>query len=67
MKDAFARIDTNGDGGMDREELYKGMCDIGIIVLPAEIDMLFERFDDQGDGKIDYHEFLNFMGYGLKR
>lgn len=60
--EAFAAFDLNGDGYITKEELMK------VLKLEAnqlvDVDALIKRADKNGDGKIDYKEFLLLMNNG---
>lgn len=66
LKDAirqFARIDTDGDGRLSREEFRDGLGSLGMDVEFAAI--LFNAFDTNGDGNISKDEFLTAMAVML--
>lgn len=52
----FKTMDSDGSGTLDREELKRGLEDLG---LPdAEIDAMIREVDGDGDGRISLAEFL---------
>lgn len=57
MLDAFASWDTSGDGELTVEEMKEGMLRSGIKV-PADLPCIFEAMDSNGDGRVNYTEFL---------
>ena len=60
----YDKLDANGDGNVDREELIavarsQGQ---GRNVPEADLDSFFENFDANGDGKVSKQEWLDFFG-----
>lgn len=53
-------MDDSGNRSLDRYEFTKAMNDIGLHLRKAEVDALFEHFDDRmsDDGNISFDEFL---------
>lgn len=58
--DLFRAWDEDGNGLISRSEFIKGMAPLGIIVAPEDSGSLFDDFDEDGSGQIEYHE-LNRM------
>ncbi len=60
LRETFRAIDTNGDGVLERDELIEGYIRSGIDRLQAEqvVKDLLLVADLNGDGKINYSEFL---------
>ncbi|WRX23207.1 EF-hand domain - like 10 [Theobroma cacao] len=62
-------LDSNGDGGISRDELEEGLGRIFTMELESKtkenIDQfystIFERFDEDRDGRIDCNEFESLM------
>eukprot|EP01062_Namystynia_karyoxenos_P039060 TRINITY_DN28402_c0_g1_i3.p1 TRINITY_DN28402_c0_g1~~TRINITY_DN28402_c0_g1_i3.p1 ORF type:complete len:606 (+),score=174.85 TRINITY_DN28402_c0_g1_i3:74-1891(+) len=61
LKSVFARIDSNSDGGIDAEELLAGLRDNGVHIDRAGAHALVEEFDRNGDGRLQYHEFVRML------
>ncbi|EOY11133.1 hypothetical protein QUC31_009631 [Theobroma cacao] len=65
----FKMLDSNGDGGISRDELEEGLGRIFTMELESKtkenIDRfystIFERFDEDRDGRIDCNEFESLM------
>ena len=67
---AFQSFDDNGDGWIDNDELRKGFHAFGLGDIDdpnskmAPFWKLISECDDNGDGKINYMEFLDLAGFG---
>lgn len=61
LRKAFALFDRDGTGTIDREELEQCLNSVGIHPTPAEMDALYSSMDTDGDGKIDFAEFMDAM------
>ena len=66
-EEAFAKLDINGDGEVDRNEIMQlagdglpANCDQA--TKDAKIKEFLDSFDTDGDGKIQKSEWLNFFG-----
>ena len=68
-EEAFAKLDINGDGEVDRDEV-KQLATSGMglpdnsdaTTREAKINEFFASFDANGDGKIQKQEWLDFFG-----
>lgn len=63
MKDAFGVFDENNDGFIDAVELQRVLCMLG---LRERVDVdacqrMIDMHDHNVDGRIDFHEFVEFM------
>merc|ERR1712187_934649 len=64
---AFKTFDVDGSGTIDKEELMKllgvdGISDVmQVKVTEKEVDSIMQEVDLNGDGKIDFEEFLTMM------
>lgn len=63
LKEAFMVFDADGGGTVSREELQKVFDMLGknCPVSHDEADRLFALADKDGDGQLDYDEFVNFL------
>ncbi|KAJ1978572.1 hypothetical protein H4R35_001853 [Dimargaris xerosporica] len=61
LRDAFKAFDLNGDGYISKEELKSAMAQLGEKLPDYEIDEMIHEADKNGDGKIDYEEFIKMM------
>ena len=57
--DTFRRFDSDGNGSVDEHEMRKGLESMGIDLTKAQIQGLFAVVDENGDGSIDYKEFVS--------
>lgn len=57
---AFNRKDTDGSGFLERDEISVALSSSGIIASPSTIDTVFELMDSDGNGRIDFEEFVAF-------
>ena len=55
----FRNFDSfDGNHKIDKEEFYSGLCEIQVQVTKAEAMKLMELFDTDGDGYVNFDEFL---------
>jgi len=60
-KDIFDRIDTDGSGAIDGDELRTAFAQLGIEADADEVQKLLEECDTDGSGKIEENEFINIV------
>jgi len=60
-KKAFKIFDKRGDGFIDNAELKHVMTNIGEDMSDHDIAAMIKEADLDGDGKLNYDEFLNIM------
>ncbi|EEF52108.1 calcium-dependent protein kinase 10 [Ricinus communis] len=58
IKDMFALMDTDNDGKVTYNELRAGLRKVGSQLAEPEIKMLMEAADVDGNGVLDYGEFV---------
>ncbi|XP_059443764.1 calcium-dependent protein kinase 10-like isoform X1 [Corylus avellana] len=58
IRDMFALMDTDKDGKVTYEELRAGLRKVGSQLAEPEIKMLMEVADVDGNGVLDYGEFV---------
>ncbi|CAB9524125.1 and calcium/calmodulin-dependent serine/threonine-protein kinase [Seminavis robusta] len=58
----YRHSDRNSDGVISKKELLDGFAKAGIRIPRNEMDELFVRLDMDGNGVIDYSEFLAMQG-----
>ncbi|KAK7245856.1 hypothetical protein RIF29_40708 [Crotalaria pallida] len=59
LKAMFANMDTDNSGTITYEELKTGLARIGSRLSEAEVKQLMEAADVDGNGSIDYIEFIS--------
>lgn len=64
---SFERIDTDGNGELDKDEFAVAARSIGMTIGDEEIGALFVEFDDNNNGKISASEFSKFCVAEAKR
>lgn len=65
LQSAFKKFDKNGDGGISKEEVKAVLA----ACAELDVDIIMDRFDLDGDGVIDFEEFVRMMDvtHGTKR
>ncbi|KAM0037963.1 putative EF-hand domain-containing protein [Helianthus debilis subsp. tardiflorus] len=61
LKEAFKVFDKNQDGVISAAELRHVMTNLGEKLTDEEIDEMIREADVDGDGKINYEEFVKIM------
>jgi len=61
LREAFRMFDRNKDGFIDLIELRKVTNLMGATLSSDEIQEFMREADKDGNGKIDYEEFVNMM------
>jgi tRNA nucleotidyltransferase (CCA-adding enzyme) len=64
---AFNRKDVDGSGSLDMGEISAALAASGVITTPETVASLFATIDTDGDGKIDFEEFVTFATNAEKR
>ncbi len=55
----FRNFDSfDGNHKIDSEEFYSGLCEIQLQVTKAEAAAVMQLFDTDGDGHVNFDEFL---------
>ncbi len=57
----FKKIDTNSDGFISAAELKDTMKGLNMDLTDEDIDMMIAKVDIDGDGQINYEEFVKMM------
>uniref|UniRef100_A0A453H3D5 EF-hand domain-containing protein n=1 Tax=Aegilops tauschii subsp. strangulata TaxID=200361 RepID=A0A453H3D5_AEGTS len=58
IKEMFALMDTDNNGRVTLEELKAGLARVGSKLAEPEMELLMEAADVDGDGYLDYAEFV---------
>lgn len=61
MLEAFRIFDRNGDGFITEEELRQALLNLGERVTGEELKEMIAEADKDGNGLIDYQEFIGMM------
>jgi nanoRNase/pAp phosphatase (c-di-AMP/oligoRNAs hydrolase) len=62
LRTCFDKYDQDQSGTLDSREVAAALSQSGVIASPAAIAHLMEEMVGDGDGKIDFDEFLVFSG-----
>jgi len=63
IKESFADFDKNNDGTVTKTEFANAMTSLKLDVSRDNVDLIFKKYDDNGDGKIDYDNFLRILDF----
>jgi Ca2+-binding EF-hand superfamily protein len=66
VREAFIRIDTDGDGFIGPPELRAQLELMGMRLSGREYRRLWRMFDSSGDDQLNYVEFNNYVGKFIK-
>uniref|UniRef100_A0A3P8TCD9 EF-hand domain-containing protein n=1 Tax=Amphiprion percula TaxID=161767 RepID=A0A3P8TCD9_AMPPE len=62
LKDAFREFDIDGDGAITSDELRHAMIKLlGEHASKTEIEAIVKEADNNGDGTVDFEEFVKMM------
>jgi len=64
VREAFEMIDNDGSGAISSDEIKRILRTIGDTATDAEIDDIVREIDLDGDGEIDYQEFVKIFAVG---
>ena len=59
----FAEIDRDGSNSIDKRELTDALKKLRIDISSRDIDDLFRRFDVDNNGRLNYNEYLELLGF----
>ena len=63
LRKKFDELDLNNDGYLSSEELKLAMEQIGFEMDKDALEIMMKMADTNGDGKIDYKEFVENMEF----
>ena len=58
---AFRQFDKNGDGVLSAQELKTVMASLGSPLTDTDIEAMIRLADANGDGRVDYEEFVRMV------
>lgn len=61
LRRQFKIMDDNNSGTLDHYEFKKGIKDFQVGIEDKDIDNLFKAFDLNGNGDIDFDEFIRVV------
>jgi len=61
LRSQFLQFDKDRNGRVTSEEIFAGLCAIGVALSDDELQALTDQYDTDGDRLIDYHEFARAM------
>merc|ERR1712195_374224 len=61
LRAAFLKYDCDRSGALDARELNAVLQSNGVMLEPDQLAQLLRSFDKNGDGQIDYNEFVQAM------
>ena len=66
FREAFAIFDKNNDGSISAQELGEVMRSMGQTPTDAELQQMINEVDADGNGTIDFAEFVTLMARKMK-
>jgi len=66
LRAAFSFFDRNCNGVIEMDELEAAMKSLGYVVSDKELRMMIGEVDVDGNGKIDFDEFVRMMNNATK-
>ena len=63
IKDTFADFDKNNDGTVTKLEFTDAMASLKLDISRDDVDLIFKKYDDNGDGRINYDDFLRILDF----
>jgi len=61
MRNVFREFDTNRSGNLDSAELQQMLIKLQVVVDQRYLDALLKRFDRNGNGVIEFEEFIGYV------
>ncbi|CAL8249045.1 unnamed protein product [Merluccius merluccius] len=62
IREAFKVFDRDGNGFISRQELGMAMRSLGYMPNEVELEVIIQRLDMDGDGQVDFEEFVTLLG-----
>ena len=57
----FKAMDNNNNGKLDVDDFRWGLMDFGLSLSKSEAQQVLEHFDRDGNGQVDFNEFLKTL------
>ena len=67
LRAVFEKFDRDDSGRVSKKEFSRGLAKLGLDLSEVEARRLVNRFDVDGDGQLDYQDFVEFAEDGRKR
>lgn len=67
MQQAFLAMDKDRNGRIDRDEIRTALTNWNMPPAPHEVDAIFSACDLNGDGSIDWQEFVEAFREALQK
>jgi calmodulin len=61
FREVFGLFDMNGGGTIDAQELHSALDSVDIRLTKEEIEDVLCVMDEDGNGEVDFEEFLTLM------
>uniref|UniRef100_A0A2C9K3E6 EF-hand domain-containing protein n=1 Tax=Biomphalaria glabrata TaxID=6526 RepID=A0A2C9K3E6_BIOGL len=61
LREAFKVFDRDGNGFITASELRYTMTNLGEKMTDKEVDQMIDEADRNGDGRVDYNEFIEMI------
>merc|ERR1711981_975394 len=58
VSDLFSKMDGDDSGSLQKDEMKESFAKMMIVLSDEQSEEFFRTFDPNGDGEIDYKEFL---------
>ncbi|XP_067113589.1 calcium-binding protein 8 [Osmerus mordax] len=62
IREAFRVLDRDGNGFISKQELGMAMRSLGYMPSEVELAIIMQRLDMDGDGQVDFEEFMTILG-----
>uniref|UniRef100_A0A3P8V8J3 Calcium binding protein 7 n=1 Tax=Cynoglossus semilaevis TaxID=244447 RepID=A0A3P8V8J3_CYNSE len=62
IRKAFKVFERDGNGFISKQELGMAMRSLGYMPNEVELEVIIQRLDMDGDGQVDFEEFVTLLG-----
>ncbi|XP_073696550.1 calcium-binding protein 7 [Garra rufa] len=62
IREAFKVFDRDGNGFISKQELGVAMRSLGYMPNEVELEVIIQRLDMDGDGQVNFEEFVALLG-----